>query len=221
MYIKCIPCVYKVRLFVCYLGSRSRVRTIIAQRKGQWASYPPCDARHFRLTEIITSLAFSQTAIPATDWWMCLSHRFNARQFTSSVGKPSSLPLLPFALLLLHTYVYGTYTSGWNGRVSIAQVLNVHDALSAAIARARWGCQCGVSPIMCTIIQCCMARRLPLAAQFHPTAFGHYHSLSLSLSVSISFSFSRLAPRSDRVFPLLVVSSIREPRFASGRKESR
>lgn len=107
--------------------------------------------------------------------------------FVSSIQRPPVYqlgwetplnPSCPLPLLLLHTYVYGTYTSGRNGRVSIARVLNVHDALSAAIARARRGCQCGVSPIMCTIIQCYMARRPPLATQFHPTAFGRCHSLS-------------------------------------------
>lgn len=104
---------------------------------------------------------------------------------------PSLSPPPPFPLphLLLHTYVY-TYMSGRNGRVSIARVLNAHDALSAAIARARWGCQCGVSPIMCTIIQCYMARRPPLAAQFHPTAFGRRHSRRLSPCPSWRSCFS-------------------------------
>jgi len=134
--------------------------------------------------------------------------------FVSSIQRPPvyqlgwetpSLPPLsfwsPFLLSLLHTYVYGTYTSGRNGRVSIARVLNVHDALSVAIARAKRGCQCGVSPIMCTIIQCYMARRPPLAAQFHPTAFGRCHSLSPC----------SLVPRDDRVLPPLIDSK----RFAS------
>lgn len=73
--------------------------------------YPSCDARHFRLTEIITSLAFSQTAIPAADWWMCLSHRFGGPLVYQLVvrGDPRvslHLQLLPY---YIHMYVYIRY----------------------------------------------------------------------------------------------------------------
>jgi hypothetical protein len=75
-----------------------------------------------------------------------------------------------------------------------------HDARSAAIVRASRGCQCGVSPIMCTIIQCYMARRPPSRHNFVRP------HLALVFPPFPTFHPSFL--RSDRVFPLLVISSI-------------
>lgn len=121
-----------------------------------------------------------------------MSHRFSATSLPARRGIPLVCPLAirighPFATPfqppfspptlaeLLYGYVYtcvhGTYTSGRNGRVSIARVLNAR-ATRCDDSAAR-GCQCGVSPIMCTIIQCYMARRPPHTGRnLVPTAFG-------------------------------------------------
>lgn len=107
--------------------------------------------------------------------------------FVSSIQRSASLPVRctgrisrsspsPVLALYLYTYVCictGRTTSGRNGRVSIARVLNARDALCGNRGVRGRGCQCGVSPIMCTIIQCYTARRPPSRYNFvrpHSTA---------------------------------------------------
>lgn len=106
-------------------------------------------------------------------------------------GRPScSSPSPVVAILYTYVCIYTVRTtSDQNGRVSIARVLNARDAFCGNRGARGRGCQCGVSPIMCTIIQCYTVRRPP-----SPYNFVRPHSAAAT----------RLAPlmaRSTRCFP--------------------
>lgn len=99
--------------------------------------------------------------------------------FVSSIRRSASLPARctrrssrssPSPVVaVLYTYVciYTVRTtSDQNGRVSIVRVLNARDAFCGSRGARGRGCQCGVSPIMCTIIQCYTVRRSPSRYNF-------------------------------------------------------